>query len=71
MNMEDFQKQVSLYRFFQNQRIEHPHYTKPREFEGLTVPDVLLSGHHANIEKFQQAESLRLTQEYRPDLLHE
>lgn len=49
--------------------LEHPHYTRPAEFRGLKVPDVLLSGHHENIEKWRLKESLRRTLERRPDLL--
>jgi tRNA (guanine37-N1)-methyltransferase len=50
-------------------RLGWPVYTRPAEFEGRTVPEVLLSGHHANIVKWRSRESLRLTQERRPDLL--
>lgn len=49
--------------------LEYPHYTRPVEFRGLTVPDVLLSGHHANVEKWRREQSLRRTLERRPDLL--
>lgn len=48
--------------------LEYPHYTRPPLFEGLAVPEVLLSGHHVEIEKWKQAESEKLTQEKRPDL---
>ncbi|MFC0558628.1 tRNA (guanosine(37)-N1)-methyltransferase TrmD [Halalkalibacter alkalisediminis] len=51
--------------------LEHPHYTRPAEFRGMTVPDILLSGHHANIEEWRQKESLKRTWERRPDLLKE
>lgn len=51
--------------------LEHPHYTKPREYRGMEVPEVLLSGHHANIEKWRHQESLKRTFERRPDLLEE
>lgn len=54
---------------FQENRIEYPHYTRPREFRGMTVPDVLLSGHHAQIEAWRHAEALARTRERRPDLL--
>lgn len=50
-------------------RLEYPQYTRPVDFRGDIVPDVLLSGHHANIEKWRQEESLRKTWERRPDLL--
>jgi tRNA (guanine37-N1)-methyltransferase len=49
--------------------LEYPQYTRPYEFCGRKVPDVLLSGNHADIEKFRKCESLRLTRECRPDLL--
>lgn len=49
--------------------LEHPHYTRPADFRGMKVPDVLLSGHHANIEKWREQESLKRTFERRPDLL--
>jgi tRNA (guanine37-N1)-methyltransferase len=51
-----------------NQSLEHPHYTKPEEFEGKKVPEVLLSGHHANIERWRNEQSKKKTQERRPDL---
>ncbi len=49
--------------------LEHPHYTRPAEFNGLVVPDVLLSGHHKNIEEWRMKESLKRTYLRRPDLL--
>ncbi len=49
--------------------LEHPQYTRPFEWRGRQVPDVLISGHHANIEKWQREESLKRTFERRPDLL--
>ncbi len=49
--------------------LEYPQYTRPYEFHGVKVPDVLLSGHHANIERWRAEEALRLTQRLRPDLL--
>ena len=49
--------------------LEHPQYTKPYEWRGKTVPDVLLSGHHANIEKWKHEQTLIETKKYRPDLL--
>lgn len=48
--------------------LEYPQYTRPREFNGLTVPEVLLSGHHENIEKWRLEKSLEITKERRPDL---
>lgn len=49
--------------------LDYPAYTKPREFMGMKVPDVLLSGNHKEIEKYRMNESLKKTQEIRPDLL--
>jgi tRNA (guanine37-N1)-methyltransferase len=49
--------------------LDHPHYTRPAEFEGRKVPDVLLSGHHGDIERWRRREALRRTLERRPDLL--
>jgi tRNA (guanine37-N1)-methyltransferase len=49
--------------------LEYPQYTRPREWEGRTVPDVLLSGDHQHIAKWRRAEALRLTAERRPDLI--
>lgn len=49
--------------------LEHPHYTRPADFRGMKVPDVLLSGHHAKIEEWRMEQSLRRTLERRPDLL--
>jgi tRNA (guanine37-N1)-methyltransferase len=48
--------------------LEHPHYTRPYSFRGLTPPDVLLSGHHANVEEWRRLESMKRTSERRPDL---
>ena len=52
-----------------NGLLEHPQYTKPCCWNGKYVPDVLISGHHANIEKWKREQSLRRTLEKRPDLL--
>ena len=49
--------------------LEYPQYTRPYEFHGKKVPDILLSGHHAKIAEWRYNESLRLTAEKRPDLL--
>jgi tRNA (guanine37-N1)-methyltransferase len=49
--------------------LEYPQYTRPYEFHGVKVPDVLISGHHENIDRWRRAEALRLTQENRPDVL--
>lgn len=49
--------------------LEHPHYTRPANFRGMTVPEVLLSGNHMHIEEWREKESLRRTYKRRPDLL--
>ncbi len=49
--------------------LEHPHYTRPVEFEGMRVPEVLLSGNHAEIARWRRREQLRRTLKRRPDLL--
>lgn len=54
---------------FSQELLDHPHYTRPAEFDGCSVPEVLLSGHHDNIEKWRYAESLKRTAKCRPDLL--
>ncbi|MEG0265682.1 MAG: tRNA (guanosine(37)-N1)-methyltransferase TrmD [Erysipelotrichaceae bacterium] len=54
---------------FEDGLLEYPQYTRPIEYEGKVVPEVLLSGHHANIKKWRLQESLRNTLNYRPDLL--
>lgn len=48
--------------------LEHPQYTKPRDFRGMSVPEVLLSGHHLNIHLWQYEQALAFTKERRPDL---
>jgi tRNA (guanine37-N1)-methyltransferase len=48
--------------------LEYPHYTRPPEFRGWRVPDILLSGHHAQIARWRRKESLRRTRQRRPDL---
>ncbi|MGE5597370.1 MAG: tRNA (guanosine(37)-N1)-methyltransferase TrmD [Hyphomicrobiales bacterium] len=49
--------------------LEHPQYTRPAEYRGWRVPDVLLSGHHANIEQWKREQRLERTRQRRPDLL--
>lgn len=49
--------------------LEYPHYTRPREWEGQAIPEVLTSGNHAAIARWRRAEAERLTRERRPDLL--
>lgn len=54
---------------FENFLLEHPQYTRPVEWEGRSVPEVLLSGHHGNIEKWRREKAIEVTQDRRPDLL--
>lgn len=55
---------------FENNRLEYPHYTRPREWENRTIPNVLLSGNHAEIDRWRKSQSEQLTEIRRPDLLH-
>ena len=57
------------YESFADNRLEYPQYTRPEEFMGRKVPEVLLSGNHAKIAKWREEESLKRTRERRPDLL--
>ena len=54
---------------FENGLLEHPQYTRPIEWEGRSVPDILLSGHHQNIAKWRKQQALEVTKQKRPDLL--
>ena len=56
---------------FNNNLLDYPVYTKPYDFRGMKVPDVLLSGHHANIDKYRKEEQIKITKEKRHDLLGE
>ncbi len=49
--------------------LEYPHYTRPEEFRGMKVPEILLSGHHAKIAQWRHEQSLERTRQWRPDLL--
>ena len=53
---------------FANGLLEYPQYTRPQVWNGLSVPDVLVSGHHKNIENWRKEQSIQLTKERRPDL---
>ena len=53
---------------FSNGLLEYPHYTKPREYRGISVPEVLLNGNHKDINEFRYQESLKRTKLKRPDL---
>lgn len=65
LNSEESYMEESHY----NGLLEHPQYTRPRNFNGLSVPDILLSGHHKNISEWKKYESLKNTYIKRPDLL--
>lgn len=54
---------------FEEGLLEYPHYTRPREWEGRSIPDVLLSGDHKRIADWRRSERLRITRERRPDLI--
>ncbi|MBU1134189.1 MAG: tRNA (guanosine(37)-N1)-methyltransferase TrmD, partial [Candidatus Omnitrophica bacterium] len=54
---------------FENNLLDFPHYTRPRDFRGLKVPKVLLSGNHKKIEEWRRKKSLEITKKRRPDLL--
>ena len=54
---------------FNNNLLDYPNYTKPYDFRGMKVPDVLISGHHENIRKYRLDEQIRITKEKRPDLI--
>ena len=57
------------YESFAGNLLEHPQYTRPEEYKGKRVPDVLLSGHHAKIEAWRKEQSIERTKKFRPDLL--
>ena len=56
---------------FQDNLLEYPQYTRPEEWNGKKVPPILLSGHHANIVKWQREQSILRTKERRPDMLEQ
>ncbi len=59
----------SIEESFEQGLLEHPHYTKPRDFEGMAIPQVLLSGDHAAIARWRRSQAKQLTAQRRPDLL--
>jgi tRNA (guanine37-N1)-methyltransferase len=61
-------EEATLQESFENNLLEYPHYTRPDEFEGLKVPDVLVSGHHGEVDKWRQEQSIKKTKKLRPDL---
>lgn len=56
---------------FSEKLLEYPQYTRPQEFKGLKVPDVLISGNHAEVDKWRRNQSLEITKKFRPDLLED
>ena len=54
---------------FEGGLLEHPQYTRPAEFNGKNVPEILLSGNHAKIDEYRRQESLKRTYERRPELI--
>lgn len=65
------QEDSHIHDSFSTGLLEHPHYTRPADFRGMKVPDVLLSGNHGNIQKWRDEQSLKRTFERRPDLLEQ
>ena len=61
--------QSGIHESFEAPLLEHPHYTRPAEWEGRTIPEVLTSGNHGAVERWRRAEAERLTRERRPELL--
>lgn len=65
------EKESHEYDSFNNNLLDYPTYTKPRDFRGMKVPDVLTSGNHKEIEKYRLEQQIKRTKERRPDLLKE
>lgn len=61
----------ALYESFSEGMLDYPHYTRPPDFRGMKVPEVLLSGNHAEIERWRKAAAIEKTRRTRPDLLKE
>ena len=55
---------------FERGLLEYPHYTRPANFRGIKVPNVLLSGHHKELQEWRMKESLKITKKNRPDLIN-
>ena len=55
---------------FSTNLLEYNQYTRPAEFRGMKVPEILLSGHHKKIEEFRESQSIEITKKNRPDLLN-
>jgi tRNA (guanine37-N1)-methyltransferase len=56
---------------FEEGLLEHPHYTRPEEFEGIKVPEILRSGHHGEVDKWRKLKSFEKTKKNRPDMIQE
>lgn len=65
------EKESHEYDSFNNNLLDYPTYTKPRDFRGMKVPDILTSGNHKEIEKYRLEQQIKRTKERRPDLLKE
>ncbi|MGE7667258.1 tRNA (guanosine(37)-N1)-methyltransferase TrmD [Ureibacillus composti] len=65
------QEDSHIHDSFSTGLLEHPHYTRPADFRGMKVPDILMSGNHAKIDQWREEQSLKRTFERRPDLLDE
>ena len=63
--------QSGTHESFENGLLEHPHYTRPAEWEGMSIPEVLTSGDHAKVDAWRHEQSLALTRQRRPDLLED
>lgn len=63
-------KESGSHESFENNLLEHPQYTRPAEFEGHLIPEVLTSGNHGEIDKWREKQSRKITEERRPDLLN-
>ena len=61
--------QSGTHESFETGLLEHPHYTRPAEWEGRTIPEVLTSGDHGKVERWRREQAKRLTAERRPDLM--
>ena len=59
----------ALIESFHDNLLEYPQYTRPEVYEGLRVPEILLSGHHENVEKWRREQSIERTLRLRPDLI--
>ena len=57
------------YESFETGLLEHPHYTRPAEWEGMAIPEILTSGNHGKVEKWQREQAEKLTAKRRPDLI--